>query len=187
MVTQLLSTVTDLPVVNLASRSTLIMTGLLGIGLFFFLRASGKDRVETRIYQSSIPLQTFAQTVRDYLHDRAYTLTQVDDKGIATFIGQGQPSWFLTVFLSGLAMLGCVCLIVVFRYLYPDTYQGSWALLGLAPLAGWYYRARNQRQETIKLRIEAPTAAVLSRMTISGHRDELDTMESALQLDWAEE
>lgn len=168
------------------TTSTLVMTSLLGIGLFFFLRASGKDRTETRCYQSSASLEELGQQVQSYLRSRSYQLRETDDRGVATFEGQSQPSGFLTIFLTGLAVLGLACLAGVVVALKPSWSPYPWVMLGGAPLAGIYYRRRNQRLEQVRIRIEQPEDAERVEMKISGHRDELDSLEAALALDWAE-
>ncbi len=163
--------------------STLIMTGLLGIGLFFFLRAAGKDRTETRLYRSSVALEDLGPRVQAYFQSRAYQLVETDPQGIATFRGQGQPSWFLTMFLTGLAVLGLTCLVVVILTAKPGWYPYAWVLLLGAPLAGIYYRRRNQREEQVRVRLEQPEDATEVELKISGHRDELDALEKALDLE----
>lgn len=167
--------------------STLVMTGLLGIGLFFFLRASGKDRTETRVYCSSLDLQELGAQVQTYLRSRSYQLVETDPEGIATFRGQGQPSLFLTVFLTGLAALGLACLVVVILISQPEWAPYPWVLIGGAPLAGIYYRSRNRRQEQVRVRLQHPEEAAAVELKISGHRDELDSLEAALPLEWAED
>lgn len=171
------------PTLDPTAISTLLMITLLGIGLFFFIRASGKDRVETRLYLSQDPLDTTGSRVKAYFLDRHYALADRDPSGIATFVGQAQPSLFVSGLLTLLAALGLACLAMVI-----ETLQGgrlAWALMGLAPVAGDYYRHRNNRTETIRLRIEAQDPDG-SRIHISGHRDELDELEQTLSLDWAD-
>ncbi len=167
--------------------STLVMTGLLGIGLFFFLRASGKDRTETRAYRSSESLEGLGAQVQAYFRSRSYQLVETDPQGIATFRGQGQPSLFLTVFLTGLAALGLACLAVVIVISQPGWTPYPWVLIGGAPLAGIYYRSRNRREEQVRVRLEQPEESAAVELKISGHRDELDGLEAVLPLELAEE
>jgi peptidoglycan/LPS O-acetylase OafA/YrhL len=167
------------------TTSTLIMTLLLAVGLFFFLRASGKDRTERRVYRSSASLQELGEGIRRYLHSRSYRLEDLNPEGWASFQGQGQPSLFLTLYLTALAAVGLACLSTVVQSLHPDWQGFPWVLPLFAPLAGWYYRGRNQRAEVVKVRIEAmddPTIAE-TQLQIIGHRDELDTLEQQFNLD----
>ena len=178
--------------------STLLMTTLLAIGLFFFIRASGKDRVETRRYQTQQSLETLGSQVRQYLLRRGFVLVSADDTGIATFQGQAQPSGFLAVLLTLLAAVGLACLAMVLQTLFPQWGRLAWLLLTAAPLAGDYYRFRNQRMETVRLRIEqsgieaegvslddSEIGKSSAQLHISGHRDELDDLEQSLGLEWA--
>ncbi|NJK62491.1 MAG: cofactor assembly of complex C subunit B [Synechococcaceae cyanobacterium SM2_3_1] len=167
------------------TTSTLLMTLLLAVGLFFFLRASGKDRTEMRLYRSSASLQELGARVQGYFHNRCYHLKDLNSEGWASFQGQGQPSRFLTVYLTTLAAVGLACLSTVLQSLHPDWQRFPWLLLLIAPLAGWYYRRRSQRTETVKVRIkesEDPTIAEI-QLQIVGHRDELDTLEQQFNLD----
>lgn len=178
--------------------STLLMTTLLAIGLFFFIRASGKDRVETRRYTTQQALETLGSQVRQYLVGRGFVLVSADDTGIATFQGQAQPSGFLAVLLTLLAAVGLACLAMVLQTLFPQWGRLAWLLLTGAPLAGDYYRFRNQRLETVRLRIEqfsiedqvgsgnSEIRDVKAQLHISGHRDELDDLEQTLGLEWAD-
>ncbi len=174
-------------VVDWVPTSTLIMTVLLGIGLFFFLRASGKDRIETRRYTSEVTLDELGRQVRHHLMERAYQLESVDEQGIATFVGQAQPSLFLTLFLTGLAFVGLMCLIGVLNTLYPGPHPWFWVLTLLAPAAGGYYRSANTREESLRVLVKQSSETDLSQLAISGHRDELDTLETTLGLAWSDD
>ncbi len=175
----------------LISTSTLFLTLLMGIGLFFFVRASGKDRTETRIYEPKGSLDEVAAQVRAYLEQRSYVLVDRDDQGIATFQGRGQPSWFLMMFLVGVTAAGLACLVLVVVTLRPTWQPLAWCILIAAPLAGIYYRQRSQRIEIVRLRLEQtdPNATTAEeplksqvQLTIQGHRDELRTLEKGLEL-----
>ncbi len=173
--------------------STLLMTTLLGIGLFFFIRASGKDRVESRRYQTLQPLEPLGSGLKHYLLGRGYRLVSAEPSGMATFEGQAQPSGFLAALLTVLAGAGLGCLAMVLQTLFPQWGRLAWLLLTAAPLAGDYYRFRNQRRETIRLKIEQPniepadpTDVVQALVWVSGHRDELDELEQHFSLDWSD-
>jgi hypothetical protein len=156
---------------------------LMGVGLVFFLRAAGKDRTETRVYLSSLALEQLGQRLGLYFKQRSYQLKQMDATGLATFVGQAQPSLFLQIFLSGLAAMGLACLAVVIGVLQPQWQPIAWGLLLLAPLAGGYYRQRNQGQEQVQARVRTlSTAEGMDRvqLQISAHRDELNRLEATL-------
>jgi len=182
--------------------STLALTTLLAIGLFFFLRAAGKDRVESRLYFSSRSLEEMGSALREHLEGRGYRLQSADAEGIATFAGQGQASVGLALFLTGLAGTGLACLALVLQTLEPGWGAWPWMLVLASPWAGWYYRQRNQRPEQIRLKLQeadedsvplpfcgqhgSPTAptrtAPGSHLWVEGHRDELDGLAAALGL-----
>lgn len=185
--------VTETVVLSPVAISTLLMTALLGIGLFFFIRSSGKDRVEHRRYKTTQPLETLGSGLKNYLLRRGYQLAAADPSGIATFEGQAQPSGFLAVLLTVLAGVGLGCLAMVLQTLFTQWGRLAWLLLTAAPLAGDYYRFRNQRLETIRLKIEQlkieppdPTDGLQSLVLISGHRDELDELEQQFGLEWSD-
>ncbi|ABD03657.1 conserved hypothetical protein [Synechococcus sp. JA-2-3B'a(2-13)] len=175
--------------------STLALTTLLAIGLFFFLRAAGKDRVETRVYLSSRSLEEMGSALREHLERRGYRLQSADAEGIATFAGQGQASVGLALFLTGLAGTGLACLALVLQTLEPGWGAWPWMVVLASPWAGWYYRQRNQRPEQIRLKLQeadedsvplsswerTPTASG-SHLWVEGHRDELDGLAAALRL-----
>ncbi|MEN9225655.1 MAG: cofactor assembly of complex C subunit B [Thermostichus sp. HHBFW_bins_43] len=160
--------------------STLTLTVLLAIGLFFFLRASGKDRVETRLYFSSRRLEEMGSALQEHLQGRAYRLQATDAEGIATFTGQAQPSAGLAAFLTGLAGLGLACLALVLHTLEPQWRGWPWMLMLASPWAGWYYWRRNQRPEQIRIKLQAEDSG--SRLWVEGHRDELDILAATFAL-----
>ncbi len=162
--------------------STLTLTALLAIGLFFFLRASGKDRVETRFYFSSCRLEEIGSALREHLQGRAYRLQSTDAEGIATFAGQAQASAGLAAFLTGLAGLGLACLALVLHTLEPGWGVWPWILVLASPWAGWYYRQRNQRPEQIRLKLQEADSTLGSHLWVEGHRDELDVLAATLGL-----
>ncbi|MEM9512226.1 MAG: cofactor assembly of complex C subunit B [Cyanobacteria bacterium P01_E01_bin.48] len=170
---------TDVPTI-----SAMVWTVLLSIGLFFFIRASGKDRTEQRRWYSQLAVEEMGRELRRYLQQRAYQLVGTDEAGIATFTGRAQPSGFLTVLLSLLAAVGLICLAVVLNALLPAQWQGAaYTIVLAAPLAGWYYRAKSAREETVRLKVEAAEAGDRAcQIAISGHRDELDAMAAQLPL-----
>jgi hypothetical protein len=164
--------------------STFILTLLLAVGLFFFIRASTKDRIEQMVLESSDSEAVLLPRLDAYFTDRAYRIAAVDrDTDIITFEGLVRPSVFLTVLLTSLAAVGALCLSLVLSMLFPDAGNGWLLLLLVAPLAGWFYWQGSSRTEQVRLKVEAladaPTATTIK---ISGHRDELAVFQSTLQL-----
>ncbi|MGQ9838018.1 MAG: cofactor assembly of complex C subunit B [Cyanobacteriota bacterium] len=160
--------------------STLTLTALLTLGLFFFLRASGKDRREKRSYYSSRPLDHLGSALRSHLQGRAYQLQSTDAEGTATFAGEARASIGLAVFLSGLAGLGLACLALVLQTLEPQWGGWPWMLMLASPWAGWYYWQRNQGPEQIRLKLQEEGLGC--RLWVEGHRDELDILAATFAL-----
>jgi hypothetical protein len=164
--------------------STFILTLLLAVGLFFFIRASTKDRIEQMVLETSDVEEVLLPKLQSYFTDRAYRVAAVDrDTDIITFEGFVRPSIFLASLLTGLAAIGALCLALVLSMLFPAVGRLFLGLLLIAPLAGWFYWQGSSRTEQIRLKVEsqdgepAPTT-----IRISGHRDELAVFQETLQL-----
>jgi hypothetical protein len=164
--------------------STFILTLLLAVGLFFFIRASTKDRIEQMVLETSESEAALLPRLEAYFTDRAYRIAAVDrDTEIVTFEGVVRPSVFLTVLLTGLAAIGALCLSLVLSMVLPDLGNLFLVLLIFAPLAGWFYWQGSARTEQVRLKVEASDATPpLTSIKISGHRDELAVFQSALKL-----
>jgi Cofactor assembly of complex C subunit B len=164
--------------------STLILTLLLAVGLFFFIRASTKDRIEQMVLETSDVEEVLLPKLQSYFTDRAYRVTAVDrDTDIVTFEGLVRPSVFLASLLTGLAAIGALCLALVLSMLFPDGGRLFLGLLLVAPLAGWFYWQGSSRTEQIRLKVESQDGAPApTTIKISGHRDELAVFQETLQL-----
>jgi hypothetical protein len=164
--------------------STLILTLLIIVGLFFFIRASTKARIEQMVLETNDSEATLLPRLDAYFTDRAYRVAAVDrDTDIITFEGFVRPSIFLTVLLTGLAAIGAMCLNLVLSMLFPDAGNVFLALLLVAPLAGWFYWQGSARTEQVRLKVEASKdSPAPTLIKISGHRDELAVFQSTLQL-----
>jgi hypothetical protein len=164
--------------------STFILTLLLAVGLFFFIRASTKDRIEQMVLESSSSEADLLPRLQQYFTDRAYRIAAVDrDTDIITFEGIVSPSIFLAVLLTALAAVGAMCLALVLSMLFPANSNLFLGLLLVAPIAGWFYWQGSARTEQVRLKVEAPTAQPSPTLIkISGHRDELAVFQSTLQL-----
>lgn len=157
------------------------MTLLLSIGLFFFIRAASKDRTQQRRYDVvGRPMTDLAPALRQYFDHHQFRMETQDDQGRATFVGTAQASEFLAVFLSCLAGLGLVCLVLVLQSILPQLGGIPWLLLVAAPLAGTLYRQRMQRQESLTVLLTEWQQG--SRLQLTGQRDELDRLEASVGL-----
>jgi hypothetical protein len=173
--------------------STAFLTVLLAIGLFFFIRASTKDRIEVNQLLADQPQESLLEALQGYFSDRAYRITAVDEQtGQVTYEGFVSPSLFLAVFLSLLAAVGFLCLALVLAMLVPAIASGAIGLVALAPLAGVFYWKRSARPETVYLKVEtvaldAPSdRPTRSLVTVTGHRDELAELQRSLKLSLVE-
>ncbi|MDJ0570470.1 MAG: cofactor assembly of complex C subunit B [Pleurocapsa sp. MO_192.B19] len=172
----------DLPIIS----STFFLTLLMMIGLFFFIRASVKDR--TKQIQL-IPFESediLLKKLQEYFEARAYQLIAVDaESKQITFRGFVQPSWFLAVLLTMLAGVGLSCLALVLFLLFPDVSTLFWLLVLIAPLAGVFYWRKAGRWEEILLQvISKANSSNLVRVT--AHRDELIQLQENMSVQTVE-
>ena len=58
--------------------STFLLTLLLSVGLFFFIRASTKDRIETAQLVSEQDEAAFMSQLKEYFRSRSYRVAEVD-------------------------------------------------------------------------------------------------------------
>ncbi|WP_026079651.1 cofactor assembly of complex C subunit B [Spirulina subsalsa] len=162
--------------------STFFLTLLLMIGLFFFIRASFKDRTEQVQLWSDLPEESLFTQLQCYFDQRAYRVAQVDEESQqVTFEGFVRPSWFLAVFLTLLAGCGLVCFALILSYLLPQLTLLFWGLIALAPVGGWVYWQKAGRMEQVLLKIEpSPETNPGHFVTVRGHRDELIELQRAM-------
>jgi Flp pilus assembly protein TadB len=170
----------DTPVLT----STLLLTLLLFVGLFFFVKASVKDRTQQSRYGFSQSADTVLVELGQYFQTRAYRVMAVNDNATqVTLAGQVRPSLFLASLLTGLVVVGLMCLSLVLATLLPQIGLGFLGIVVFAPLATWFYWQRAARQETIALQVlpdTAPNHTCLLQVT--AHRDELRALESTWQI-----
>ncbi|MBE9169797.1 cofactor assembly of complex C subunit B [Pleurocapsales cyanobacterium LEGE 06147] len=165
--------------------STLLLTLLLMVGLFFFIRASVKDRTEQITLLTSEPAEILLEQLQKYFEKRAYRITDIDTtKNQVTFQGFVKPSLFLAIFLTTLAALGLFCLALVLALLYPAAGNFVWLLLFLAPTAGIFYWRKAGRLEQVLLKVanSTPEQNHQKFLTVTAHRDELTQLRRALPL-----
>lgn len=163
----------NLPVLS----STLLLTLLLMVGLFFFIRASVKERIEQITLIASDPPDRLRTQLQQYFEQRSYQLDQIDEQTEQiTYQGLVRPSWFLAVFLSLLAGLGFLCIGLVLSYLMDA--ETSWFsfLVLFAPIAGYFYWKKAKRVEKVIFKVEpaaSDTKTGPNWVKVRGHRDEL--------------
>ncbi|HEY9799870.1 MAG TPA: cofactor assembly of complex C subunit B [Leptolyngbyaceae cyanobacterium] len=169
--------------------STFVLTLLLAVGLFFFIRASTKDRTETAKLISDQEEAVFMPQLQEYFRSRSYRVAEVDhDKNQVTFEGFVKPSIFLATFLTLLASVGLICLSLVFALLLPGFGKIFFGLVLFAPLSGLFYWQKAGRVEKVLLKLEPQTnqQQSFSKITVVAHRDELIELQKVLPLKPAE-
>ncbi|MGK7924600.1 MAG: cofactor assembly of complex C subunit B [Spirulina sp.] len=157
--------------------STFLLTLLLMVGLFFFIRASIKERIEEIQIITEETQESVFEKLQTYFDRRAYQVIESDSDRL-TFEGFVRPSWFLAIFLSILAAIGLLCLALVLTYLIPALGNISIALVIVAPLAGYFYWKGAGRVEKVSIKIETEETHK-NRVLVQGHRDELIQLKRA--------
>lgn len=173
---------------SLVLSSTFFLTFLSFIGLFFFIRASTKDRNELMRFTSNQNEATLMNALKSYFQSRAYHVISIDvNKNQVTFQGFVRPSWFLAIFLTTLTIIGILCLSLVVSIKFPELAKILLLLLILSPLSGILYWQKSGRLEKVSLKVEnnnnlsseQPSSSII---TVIGHRDELLELQRTLQL-----
>ena len=166
--------------------STAFLTALLAVGLFFFIRASAKDRTEVAKLLADQQGTPLLERLQQYFTERAYRLSLVDaEQNRVVYEGTVRPSLFLAIFLSSLAAVGLLCLALVLALSFPDFAQITPILVLLAPVAGVFYLRKAKRTEQVALQLEtleAESQSTQSLLTVTAHRDELIELRQALGL-----
>jgi hypothetical protein len=166
--------------------STFFLTLLLLIGLFFFIRASTKDRTEVVQLIADQPQESVLEKLQTYFTTRAYKLINIDPaKNRVTFEGFVRPSWFLAIFLSGLAAVGLSCIALVLMFQFPSTSFLPFGLVALSPVAGVFYWKRSARLEQVSLQVEPlinSTEKEKTEVIVTAHRDEVIQLQRSLSL-----
>ncbi|KOP27044.1 hypothetical protein AMR41_06715 [Hapalosiphon sp. MRB220] len=165
--------------------STLMLTLLLSVGLFFFIRASTKDRTEVAQLVSEQDEATLMSQLREYFRARSYRVAAVDpEQNQVIFEGNVRPSWFLTIFLTVLAAVGILCLSLVLSQLFPSLSVFFLGMVLLSPLSGIFYWKKAEKLEKVSLKVEATQSESpsSSTITVTAHRDELIELKRVLKL-----
>ncbi|MBD2041076.1 cofactor assembly of complex C subunit B [Microcoleus sp. FACHB-672] len=166
--------------------STFLLTLLLAVGLFFFIRASVKDRTEEVKLFSEQAEDSLLSELRQYFSQRAYRVAAVDAaQNQVTFEGYVRPSWFLAIFLTLLAAVGILCLALILSVVFPQIGRVFLGLLLLAPASGYFYWQKAGRTEKVSVKVETAAGVepgMQSAIAIKAHRDEIAEMQRALPL-----
>lgn len=170
--------------------SIVLLTLLLGIGLFFFVRASTKERIEVKEFVIAENPDLVMPRIQTYFRDRAYQVIAVNpDTQTVTMAGKVAASVFLASLLTLLAIAGLACLALVFAFLLPQLGPAWFLLVLIAPVAPWFYWRGAQRTEQVILEIleidhgETTDSDSFKNTTIfkvTGHRDELLSLAKTL-------
>ncbi|KST68166.1 cofactor assembly of complex C subunit B [Mastigocoleus testarum] len=165
--------------------STLLLTLLLCVGQFFFIRASTKDRTQTAQLASEKDEATLMPQLQDYFKARSYRVTAVDPQANqVTMTGFVRPSWFLAIFLTLLSAIGLLCISLVLSQLFPRFSIAFLGIVLLSPASGIFYWKKAKKLENVLLRLEASDSKQKfpSKITVIAHRDELIELQRTLQL-----
>lgn len=167
--------------------STFILTILLMIGLFFFIRGSIKDRTEVVTLQCQDTEDNVLSYLRDYFTNRSYQVKAIDtDKNKVTLEGMVSPSVFLAVFLSFLAGCGLFCFALVLSMLFETESTTFLALLIFSPLAAWFYWQGASRVEQVAFRLDSNAQESQDTIiTIQAHRDELIQLQNVFPFQYS--
>jgi hypothetical protein len=166
--------------------STLILTLLSLVGLFFFVKASVKDRTRQSRYQFTQSADTVLVNLGQHFQQRAYRVTAINDQATQiTLTGEARPSLFLASLLTGMVVVGLMCLGLVLSILLPQVGFRCLGVVVFAPLAPWFYWQKAAKSESIAIQVLPPSQPEPSPnclLAITAHRDELRALEAAWQL-----
>lgn len=161
--------------------STLLLTLLLSVGLFFFIRASTKDRTQEVTLICEQP--DLLITLQQYMQQRSYKLVKVDaENNSVMFEGFVRPSVFLAIFLTTLATIGIFCLVLVLSQLFPSWSKLFLSLVLLSPAAGVFYWKKAARNEQVLLKLDRSNSEDVRQFTVIAHRDEIIELKRSLPL-----
>ncbi len=156
------------------SQSTFFLTMLLGVGLFFFMKAATKDRTEVAEFVTKQSSDVLHQRLLDYFKNRAYKPEPACSDATDNWVkltGFVRPSVFLAIFLASLAAIALMCFALVMATLFSGYGAVFFALVLLAPMAAIAYWKQAKREEQIAFRIDDTVQGC--KLTVRGHRDEI--------------
>jgi hypothetical protein len=165
--------------------STLLLTVLLSVGLFFFIRASVKDRTQTVKLESEQSEASLMTQLQQYFTRRSYQIVSIDpEQKQIKFEGFVRPSFFLAIFLTLLAAAGILCLSLVLSFFLPSSGSIFLGFILLAPGAGVFYWKKAGRKERVAIALVATASEKqpFSKISVTAHRDELIELQQNLRL-----
>lgn len=159
-----------------------MLTLLLMVGLFFFIRASTKDRTELMQWVTDEPGEKVLNQVETLLNERAYRIKEVKpDESKAIFEGLVRPSLALAILLVSLAATGIIAFSIVLSMSIPMVGLKFLGLVLISPVAGFFYWRGAERIERVVVQVvEGQAEQPNTTLKISAHRDELIVLEEAL-------
>ena len=169
---------------NFSLISTFFLTLLLTIGLFFFIRASVKERTEKEKLILQVSRVLLIKQIKNYFEKRSYQVTSNQENKII-FEGTVRPSWFHTIFLSILSLTGLLCLGLILSFLYQPLTPMFLSLGILSPITGLFYWRKACKIETVSVSFEHSTEKTEDNSTcciLTGHRDEIAQFKKAFSL-----
>ncbi|WP_069789312.1 cofactor assembly of complex C subunit B [Cyanobacterium sp. IPPAS B-1200] len=168
--------------------STFLLTILLMIGLFFFIRASTKDRIEVVTLRCPESEDSILAYLRDYFQQRSYQVKAIDgERNKVTLEGLVSPSIFLAVLLSFLAGCGLFSFSLVLQMLFHPEINWFLGLIILSPIAGFFYWKGSKRVEEVAFRIDNVVDEEEKKetvFTIQAHRDELINLQTSFPFNY---
>lgn len=168
------------PVNTATIPSIFILTLVIATGLFFFIRASAKDRTEQIELISQQPEATVMAQLQQYFDQRAYRVASINqENNSVTFTGFVRPSIFLAILLTILASAGIFSLILALSILFPNLSTILLLLLLAAPAAGIFYWKKAGRVEQVSLKL-ASTSDNDVAIWVKAHRDEILELRKAI-------
>lgn len=167
---------------QLVLPSTLVLTLLLMVGLFFFIRASTKDRTELREWVTEDAGESVLTQVESLLKERSYRITEVKpEESKAVFEGLVRPSLALAILLVALAATGIIAFSIVLSMSIPLVGLKFLGLVLISPVAGFFYWRTAERVEKVVVQVlEETEENPNTTLKISAHRDELIVLEETL-------
>jgi Cofactor assembly of complex C subunit B len=162
--------------------SIFVLTLVLATGLFFFIRASAKDRTEQVELISQQPEATVMAQLQQYFDRRAYRVASIDkENNSVTFTGIVRPSIFLAILLTLLASAGTLSLVLALSILFPTFGKGFLLLILASPVAGIFYWKKAGRTEQVSLKLESTSNNDVA-IWVKAHRDEILELRQAMPL-----
>ena len=160
--------------------SIFVLTLVIATGLFFFIRASAKDRTEQIELISQQPEATVMAQLQQYFDQRAYRVASINqENNSVTFTGFVRPSIFLAILLTMLASAGIFSLILALSILFPNLRTILLLLLLAAPAAGIFYWKKAGRVEQVSLKLASTDDNDVS-IWVKAHRDEILELRKAI-------